>query len=405
MRAPARHCNSAPHRNRVPIACAQARSDRLTFGSPRIVAPLRPHASPPPPPLTPALATTSAQFAPGRFDVFLSYAWGARAARKTLADEVYRALRAAGLSVWLDEAEMGLDLAASMTEGIVKSGVVVVLASPDYAASPNCMFELRSAVAAGKPLVTCCVEPGFWKCWGLAANGSGTRAVPDDHEFVTLARLTTHLFVDLGAAAAAECGGHGPATAGAGSGTGAAASDGEAVAAAAATRRAMQAPEAMPRLLRLLAEARTQLRADEEAAALRSQERSLSLRAKAQAALEAAAAARGAAAARLAEAEVGVARRMTEARRKTEAALQRHKAASADLGAAAEGEADGGEAALDRVTACQAQLRAARAEQQRVEESGRRLVAEARAALAACMRAREEAAAVLATMRHEMGVQ
>jgi hypothetical protein len=70
--------------------------------------------------------------------VFLSYAWGPKAARKPLADEVYVALRAAGLSVWLDEAEMGLDLAASMSEGIAKSSVVVALVSPDYAASVNC---------------------------------------------------------------------------------------------------------------------------------------------------------------------------------------------------------------------------------------------------------------------------
>ena len=66
--------------------------------------------------------------------------------RKPLAGEVYLALRAAGLSVWIDEAEMGLDLAASMSEGIAKSSVVVVLASPDYAASVNC----ESATAHGQ---------------------------------------------------------------------------------------------------------------------------------------------------------------------------------------------------------------------------------------------------------------
>jgi ABC-type transport system involved in cytochrome c biogenesis permease subunit len=88
------------------------------------------------------------------------------------------ALRAAGLSVWIDEAEMGLDLAASMSEGIAKSEAVVVLASPDYAASPNCMFELRAAAAAGKPIVACCAEPGFWRTWGLRA-GTASRYVSD----------------------------------------------------------------------------------------------------------------------------------------------------------------------------------------------------------------------------------
>lgn len=131
----------------------------------------------------------------------MSYAWGASLARKPLANEVYLALRVAGLRVWMDDLEMGHDLAASMSEGIAKSDVVVMLVSPDYAASKPCMFEARAAVAAGKPLVTCCVEPGFWRSW-IAADGSGARAVPDDHELVALARLTTHLFVDLGTAAA-----------------------------------------------------------------------------------------------------------------------------------------------------------------------------------------------------------
>ena len=138
----------------------------------------------------------------GHFDVFLSYAWGERAARKPLADEVYLALRAAGLRVWQDELEMGLDLQGSMSEGIAKSDVVVVLVSPSYAASRNCMFEARAAAASGKPLVACCVEPGFWRGWGLAPDGSGARALPDEHEHVALARLTTQLFVDLGAASA-----------------------------------------------------------------------------------------------------------------------------------------------------------------------------------------------------------
>ena len=145
---------------------------------------------------------------------------------------MYLALRAAGLSVWIDEAEMGHDLMASMSEGIAKSSVVVVLASPDYAASANCLFELRSAVAAGKPLITCCVEPGFWKGWGVAATGA--RTVPDDHELARLARLSTHLFVDLGEASRVHW-----------------ASE---AAVSPADRRTLQAPEAMPRLLRLLTE-------------------------------------------------------------------------------------------------------------------------------------------------------
>ena len=148
-----------------------------------------------------ALLSLTSTRSVGHFDIFLSYCWGTAAARKPLADEVYRALRAAGLRVWMDELEMGHDLAASMSEGIAKSDAVVMLVSPSYAASGPCMFEARAAVAAGKPLVACCAEPGFWRSW-RAADGSGATALPDEHELVSLARLTTHLWVDLGEASA-----------------------------------------------------------------------------------------------------------------------------------------------------------------------------------------------------------
>jgi len=154
-------------------------------------------------------------------------------------------MRAAGLRVWQDDTEMGLDLQASMSEGIAKSDVVVVLASPDYARSASCMFELRTAAAAGKPLVACCVEPGFWRTWGLAADGSGVRALPDDHELVTLARFNSQLFVDLGAAAAVNW-----------------ASD----SVPPAERKKLALPEALPRLLELLAEARKAGGRDEKGA-------------------------------------------------------------------------------------------------------------------------------------------
>jgi len=240
------------------------------------------------------------------------------------------------------------------------------------------MFELRSAVAAGKPLVTCCVEPGFWRGW-LAADGSGARAVPDDHELVALGRLSTHLFVDLGACAlvgwASEA------------------------AVSPAERRLLQAPEALPRLLRLLAESRAALKATEEAAALRGKQLSLSLRAKAQAALEAATAARAEAAAHLAEAEALAARRNADAHRKAESARARHQAVVVELGEANELES---EAVLDRVVSCQAALRAAKAEEKRVGDAEGQRVTEARAALASCVHARE-AAAALATTRREDG--
>jgi hypothetical protein len=125
-------------------------------------------------------------------------AWGRKSARKPLTDALYAALRSEGFNVWLDSVNMGHDLQASMRTGVAASDCVLVLLSPDYAASVNCMFELREAAAAGKPIVTALVEPGFWKSWVLADGA--TRAVPDDHEAVALAKLNSHLFADLGEA-------------------------------------------------------------------------------------------------------------------------------------------------------------------------------------------------------------
>jgi len=147
-------------------------------------------------------------------------------------------MRAAGLRVWFDELEMGHDLHASMSGGIAKSDVVVVLVSPDYAASATCMFELRAAVAAGKPVVACLAEPGAWQGWqgvtGSAGPG-GRLALTPGHELVALARLKTHLYCELGEASrvawAAE-GGVAPAD-----------------------RRHLLAAEALPRLLSMVVQA------------------------------------------------------------------------------------------------------------------------------------------------------
>ena len=87
-----------------------------------------------------------------RRQVFLSYCWGRGGRnRKPLATEVYHALMAEGVGVWLDDVEMQHDLRKSMYEGVANCDLVVALVSPDYAASENCLFELRCAAAAKKP--------------------------------------------------------------------------------------------------------------------------------------------------------------------------------------------------------------------------------------------------------------
>ena len=244
------------------------------------------------------------------------------------------------------------------------------------------MFELHSAVTMGKPLVTCCVEPGFWKGWGVGA--SGARSVPDDHELARLARLSTHLFAVLGEASRVHWASEGAVTP--------------------AERCTLQLPEALPRLLRLLSESRAALKADEEAAVLQLQKRqlNLSLRAKALAAVEAATAESAAANARLNESEATAERRKTDARRKAEAARLAHVAAAAEMSAAAmNGADDNATSALERVFACQSVLNAAKAEEKRVTESEALRVVEVRAALAASVHAREKAVDALAATPHE----
>ena len=163
-----------------------------------------------------------------RRQVFLSYCW-AGGRRKPLATEVYLALGKEGYSTWIDQVEMQHDLRKSMYEGISNCDVFVALLSPDYAASENCLFELRCAVVAQKPVVACCAEPGFWRSW-LLPNGS--RAVPDDHELAVHANLQGGLWVDLGEASAVDWGAE-PVP-------------------EAERRKLTQKPEALPCLLRLV---------------------------------------------------------------------------------------------------------------------------------------------------------
>ncbi len=94
----------------------------------------------------------------GRFDVFLSHCWDG-AAHAPATTFVLRALRESGVRVWVDLDQMGHALEVSMREGIVASTVVVALVSRRYAASKNCMLELRAARETGKAIVSCLVEP------------------------------------------------------------------------------------------------------------------------------------------------------------------------------------------------------------------------------------------------------
>jgi hypothetical protein len=134
----------------------------------------------------------------GRYDVYLSYAWGLNDARRPFALELDCALSHEGLRVCIDHrpdgsGQMGLDMKASMRKGIANSKIAVVLMSPDYAENKNCGFELDTIVDLKKPLVICTVEPGFWKTW-----------LPADHRVALKSGLAggSKRYVDLGEAAA-----------------------------------------------------------------------------------------------------------------------------------------------------------------------------------------------------------
>jgi hypothetical protein len=121
--------------------------------------------------------------ASGAFDIFLSHAW-VDGAHAPLTTEVYLRLIDAGYRVWLDTAEMGHDLVASMTGGIEKSGCVVALLSERYGTRPNCLLELRAAKDAGKPVVACLADaaPGWFPAAGsevAALVNTAQRLLPD----------------------------------------------------------------------------------------------------------------------------------------------------------------------------------------------------------------------------------
>ena len=96
--------------------------------------------------------------------IFLSYAWGAEEGPEGVrplqarAHSVAAALRAAGLSVWLDTERMsssaqGADgLADAMVSGVEGASAVVVCVSAEYTVSENCKAEFYYALQRKKPI-------------------------------------------------------------------------------------------------------------------------------------------------------------------------------------------------------------------------------------------------------------
>jgi serine/threonine protein kinase len=136
-----------------------------------------------------ALHQAAQDMASGAFDIFLSHAW-VDGAHAPLTTEVYLRLLDAGYRVWLDTAEMRHDMELSMESGIAKSGCVVALLSAHYGTKPdpakdNCLKELRWAKSKGKPIVACLADvPGpdgraFFPTGEVAALVNTSRLMPD----------------------------------------------------------------------------------------------------------------------------------------------------------------------------------------------------------------------------------
>jgi serine/threonine protein kinase len=130
------------------------------------------------------------------WDIFLSYAWGSNKCHKPFANHVYLSLTNCGYRVWFDSNNIGTELERDMREGITNSRAVVILLSPDYAASRNCQMELSITSELKKPFVICMVEPGYWRTWKIGGLDT-SNAIPDNSEIIQQARLLSKMYVDL----------------------------------------------------------------------------------------------------------------------------------------------------------------------------------------------------------------
>ena len=133
----------------------------------------------------------------GRFDVFLSHAWEGKSHAPVTA-AVHRALHADHRRLWVDTTQMGHSMPDSMREGVAASAVFVVLVSRHYASRRNCLLELRAAKKKNKPIVAVLVEPdeSWWP-----STVAGTLA---EQEVAAAIDTMTFQFADLRAACAAD---------------------------------------------------------------------------------------------------------------------------------------------------------------------------------------------------------
>lgn len=108
------------------------------------------------------------------FDIFFSYA------RKDndLLCHVMAMLPKLGYRLWYDTMEMGLIMEESMYSGIERSSVFLCCLSSNYAASTNCMKELKRAAEIGKRIIVLWLDekryiassPYWHRTFGITSN-------------------------------------------------------------------------------------------------------------------------------------------------------------------------------------------------------------------------------------------
>ncbi|HEX2907135.1 MAG TPA: toll/interleukin-1 receptor domain-containing protein [Phototrophicaceae bacterium] len=87
------------------------------------------------------------------YDVFISYAWADN--KNKFVNNLYKALKDAGLEVWLDHKELppAADFVEEFLRGVQKSDNFVPILTPNYLNSTNCGKELQSAIENKKRIV------------------------------------------------------------------------------------------------------------------------------------------------------------------------------------------------------------------------------------------------------------
>jgi hypothetical protein len=137
--------------------------------------------------------------------IFLSYNWGNRGAEgKYDTQEKVKELKTAiekqkQLTCWMDVKEMepGDSLKMKMKDGIARASVIVVVLSPAYVCSINCMREYKWAQEMGKKVIIVAIHPYATarakKKWGVAEldkQEGGLRTPLNDEQKHSLESIT-----------------------------------------------------------------------------------------------------------------------------------------------------------------------------------------------------------------------